>query len=145
MNTTVAPVAHTAGVQPLNVVGEEMRPLVRGAAFEIIDVRGPRETGPPPHHHPWDEAYILLEGELLVQRGDEVVILQPGDCVHIPANTLHRYEVKSETAHFYTITSPASAADFFEDVSRSVPSADDMPALVAAARRHRVESPLFPV
>ena len=144
MNQTVSAITSVESVLPFHVVGEEMRPLVRGAAFEVFDVRAPGETGPPPHFHPWDEAYVLLEGELTVQRGDETTTLLPGQCAHIPAMTLHFYKVLSSEAHFLTITSPAGAARFFEDVDQSVSSPDDLPGLVGAARRNNVDSPLFP-
>jgi quercetin dioxygenase-like cupin family protein len=138
-----APVS-SASVTALNVVGEQFRPLVTTEAFEIFDVRGPAETGPPPHRHPWNEAYFVLEGALEVQRDDERVRLEAGDSVHVPPMTLHAYRVLTAEARFVTVTSPGGAAAFFTDVDASVASADDLPALVAAARRNQVTSPLFP-
>lgn len=139
----LAPVA-VDGVDPLHVLGEEFRPLVAGRAFEIIDGRGPEGTGPPPHHHPWDEAYVVLDGELEVEIDGAVTRLPAGSAAHVPADALHRYTVVSPEARWITTTSPAGAVAFFADVDASVAGPDDLPALVAAARRNQVESPLFP-
>lgn len=135
---------HPEDVTPLHVVGEEMRPLVARAAFEIIEGRGPEGTGPPPHRHPWEEAYVVLEGGLEVDIDGSVVALGEGASAHVPAGALHSYRVATPTARWLTTTSPAGAVDFFADVDASVSSPDDLPALVAAARRNRVDSPLFP-
>jgi quercetin dioxygenase-like cupin family protein len=37
--------------------------------------------GPKLHHHPYDETFIILEGHVLVQVGDETVEGGPGDIV----------------------------------------------------------------
>jgi len=145
MTFTIAPVVSTESVPALQVLGEEMRPLLHGGAFEVVDVRGPRETGPPPHNHPWDEGYLVLEGELEVLRAEESFILAAGDCIQIPAMTLHSYRVASEVAHFLTITSPASAVAFFTDVAANAPTLENLPAVIEVARRNRVDSPLFSV
>jgi len=50
----------------LNVLGEQVRPLAPAGALsiEIFDTTGPEQAGPPPHRHPWDEIYVVLEGML---------------------------------------------------------------------------------
>jgi quercetin dioxygenase-like cupin family protein len=144
VTTTAATVQVPDQVAPWDVVGDQIRPLLRGAAFEVFDLRGPRDSGPPPHSHPWDEAYFLLEGQVLVQAGDDEVRLQPGQFIHVPANTTHLYRILSEEARFLVITSPAGAADFFEDVDHSGATPADMPRLIEVAQRHRLDSPLFP-
>lgn len=132
------------GIDPLQVVGEELRPLVARQAFEIIDGRVPQGSGPPPHHHPWEEAYVVLDGELEVEVDGTVTRLPAGSAAHVPAGALHRYTVVTPEARWITTTSPAGAVAFFTDVDASVSGPDDLPALVAAARRNHVDSPLFP-
>jgi hypothetical protein len=46
--------------QPLNVVGEHITVLASAAqpgSYEIFFQAGPEGSGPPPHNHPWDEAF----------------------------------------------------------------------------------------
>ena len=142
MSAATAPV-RTDSVTPLHVLGEEFRPLVDGAAFEIFDVRAPIDSGPPPHAHPWDEAYVVLDGELAVQRGDEQLVLCAGQAVHVRANDLHAYRVVSPQAHFLTITSPSGAGAFFADMDAHVSLPPDLPTMAAVAQRHQLVSPLF--
>ena len=33
-------------------------------SYEVTLQEGPEGTGPPPHEHPWDEAFFVLDGEL---------------------------------------------------------------------------------
>ena len=47
--------------------------------------------GPKLHHHPYDETFIILEGRVLVQVGDETAEGGPGDIVHgVEQSTLDR-------------------------------------------------------
>ena len=59
------------------VVGDTMRVLAKsadtGGAFEIFEMTGPRDSGPPPHAHPWTESYTIIEGTLDVTIGDKTV------------------------------------------------------------------------
>ncbi len=41
--------------------------------------------GPKLHHHPYDETFVILEGTVLVQVGDETLEGGPGDIVTGPA------------------------------------------------------------
>ncbi len=44
------------------------------------------------------ERWIMMEGEAVVQKGDEHFSIRPGDGVLIPRNTLHRLTNESEKA-----------------------------------------------
>jgi hypothetical protein len=112
-------------------------------AFEVFDNQAPEGSGPPPHTHPWEEAYVLLEGELMILRGAAEFVLRPGQAVHIPAMMLHCYRVLTSTAHLVTVTSPAGASGLFVDLDSTVEGPDDLRGIMTAARRHEVDSPLF--
>jgi quercetin dioxygenase-like cupin family protein len=51
----------------LRVVGDVVRVLAAshdtGGAYEIFEMEGTEGNGPPPHSHPWTEAYVVVEGE----------------------------------------------------------------------------------
>jgi quercetin dioxygenase-like cupin family protein len=53
--------------QPLNIVGEKLTVLASGAqtgSYEIFRQVGPEGSGPPPHTHPWDESFYVIDGEM---------------------------------------------------------------------------------
>ncbi len=47
-------------------------------------------SGPGLHYHESDQTYFLLRGNMNIQLGDEVVQIEPGTLVHIPAGLPHR-------------------------------------------------------
>jgi quercetin dioxygenase-like cupin family protein len=49
----------------LNVVGTQVTVLASNAATQSYGItlqQGEEGTGPPPHHHDWDEAFYVLKG-----------------------------------------------------------------------------------
>jgi quercetin dioxygenase-like cupin family protein len=119
------PVFERAGGKPaLNVLGDLITPLITGTdtggGVEIFDLTGPHGSGPPPHDHPWDEAYILLDGKVDVVIGQDTTTVSRGDAVYIPAGTVHAYRIASSSARFIVLTSTAGAADFFADMDANV-------------------------
>lgn len=70
------------------------------------------EPGPvaPLHvHHEDDEAWLVLEGELVVRVGDEDVRAGPGDAVRVPAGTPHAYGI-AEQARYLIAMPPRTRA-----------------------------------
>jgi ethanolamine utilization protein EutQ len=55
-------------------------------------------------HIPWtiryDEVLTVFEGELRLHTGGEVHVLQPRDCIWLPAGTELVYETQSALVHF---------------------------------------------
>src|SRR4051812_41073591 len=45
--------------------------------------------GPPLHHHAFDEAFYVLEGELTFQLGDELATAGPGSLTFAPSGSHH--------------------------------------------------------
>ena len=54
-------------------------------------------TGPDLHKHPYEEVFIVPEGEVLFTLGDEEIEAGPGDIVVVPPNTAHRFLSRGET------------------------------------------------
>jgi len=76
----------------LNIVGERCTVLASGAAtgsYEIFLQQGPEGSGPPPHHHPWDEAFYVTAGTIEFGIGAETMTAPAGTLVHLPAGTTH--------------------------------------------------------
>jgi quercetin dioxygenase-like cupin family protein len=134
----------------LQVVGDRVRVLVDGRqsgnAFEMFEVTGDLGSGPPPHTHPWTEAYFVLEGSVTVECDGSQTLAEPGTSAIIPAGSVHRFEIASTTARFVVATTGADAARFFRDLSANAPGAptpENLPAIVEVAKRNGLTSPLF--
>jgi quercetin dioxygenase-like cupin family protein len=126
----------------LFVLGESLRPLLTnamGSSVEILDTSGPASAGPPPHFHPWEEAYVVISGELEVTVDGESYHLKPGDVAHVPAGVVHAYRNITD-AHFLTIVTAGNAVKFFAEVSSDVEmSPPDIPGVVRVAASHGIE------
>ena len=71
---------------------------------------------PPPHYHPNDEQWVyMLEGRVAHLLGDEIIIIGPGDLVHIPRNTVHGIRILESPCRFFTCKSPAGSGQLSED------------------------------
>lgn len=120
----------------LRVIGDAVRILAAaadtGGAFEVFEMNCPRDSGPPPHAHPWSESYSVIEGSVDVTIGEKTIHATAGCFFHIPAGAIHSHRITSEEAKFVIVTSPGGAADFFRDVD----SETDMQKIVGTALRH---------
>jgi quercetin dioxygenase-like cupin family protein len=123
------------------VLGEALRPLLTnemGSSIEVFDTSGPRDTGPPPHRHPWEEIYVVLDGQLEVLVEGETHTLTKGGLAHVPAGAEHAYRSLTEV-HFLTIVSTGNAARFFAQLADEVEmSPPDIPGIVRVAAGHGV-------
>jgi quercetin dioxygenase-like cupin family protein len=63
----------------------------------------PGWEGPPLHHHPFDEGFYVLEGELTFQLGEELRSATPGDFVFAPADAVHTFANLSDAPARYLI------------------------------------------
>ena len=128
----------------LNVVGERIHVLARAdqtGTGEAFIQQGPAGSGPPPHMHPWDEAYLMLDGEMDVLIGERRHHLTPGMFAYIPANTVHNF-CYTTPGRFFSYTSAPGAATFFAELDRDAPELPpDIGRIVAIAARNRVNLP----
>src|SRR5690349_17397796 len=95
---------------PLKVVGEEITVLASGAqtgSYEIFRQQGPEGSGPPPHKHEWDEAFVIVKGEIEFGVGGETSIARPGTLVHLPAGTVHWFRFGKGGGEMISMTSRA--------------------------------------
>lgn len=123
------------------VLGETLRPLLTnamGSSIEVFDTSGPAGSGPPPHRHPWEEIYVVLDGELEVTVDGETHVLRKGGIAHVPAGSVHAYRNLTE-AHFLTIVGPGNAARFFARVADEVEmNPPDIPGVIRVAGEYGV-------
>ncbi len=116
-------------------------------AFELYEIDGPEGSGPPPHAHPWTEAFYVLDGEIEITIGERTENVAAGVFVMIPAGTIHTFTITSPRTRFLGVSSGSGAVDFFTDLSKSVgraaSDAESLPEIVTVAKRNGLTSPLF--
>lgn len=122
----------------LNVVGEHITVLASGAqtgSYEIFHQAGPEGSGPPPHSHPWDEAFYVIQGEIAFGIGDRELIARTGTLVHLPAGTTHWFRFGVGGGEMVSVTSREGASHMFTDFDREVsPEKPDLGKLVELGR-----------
>ena len=76
-----------------------------GGRFSMIEEISPKGASTPLHHHPDDEAFYVLEGEMTFYLEDDQPVAAPaGSFVHVPGGAVHAFRVDSETARYIIIT-----------------------------------------
>ena len=89
---------------PVNVVGEAITVLAGGdlsKPFEMHIQEGVQGGGPPPHFHPWDEAFYVTDGQVEVTVEGQSTTVSAGGYVHIPGGSIHAYKNLSATARMF--------------------------------------------
>jgi quercetin dioxygenase-like cupin family protein len=128
----------------LSVIGGEIRFLCRaedtGKAWSLMETVIPQGMGPGPHHHPWDEAYYVLAGELDFHVDGRTERVRAGDFVYAPGGTVHAFSGASEeAARLLIFDAPAHAEKFFKEIEREVKRLpEDLSKMPAIGERHQV-------
>ena len=87
---------------------------------------GPRALAAPMHTHEREDEYTyVLEGEIGVQIGEEVLVAQPGDLVFKPRGVPHAiWNASDEPARALEIISPAGFEHYFAELAPLFPPAN---------------------
>ena len=111
-----------------------------GKSWSMMEVTVPKHAGPTSHHHPWDEAYYVVEGEVRFSIGGRDQVVRPGEFVYAPGGTLHGFQGASpKPARLIIFDAPAHAESFFRDVDREVKDMPrDLAKVPAIGERHQI-------
>jgi quercetin dioxygenase-like cupin family protein len=124
----------------LDIVGEHVTVLASGEAtrgYELFLQRGPEGSGPPPHSHPWDESFYVLQGDIAFGIGADTKTASPGTLVHLPAGTEHWFRFGRGGGEMLSITSRLGASRMFTDMAREIaPVNPDLEKLAEVGGRH---------
>jgi quercetin dioxygenase-like cupin family protein len=88
-----------------------------GGRFALIEFLFPHGASPPLHTHPQDESYVVLEGRLTIQAGDERFVLEAGGAAVVPMGVAHTFRVDTDTARVLVLSTPAGLERVIRDGS----------------------------
>jgi len=111
--------------EALSVLGMPLTMLCEsretGGAWSLFEEEVPLGMGPPPHHHDWDEAYFILDGEVDFHIDGRSVRSSRGDFNYLPRNTVHGFKGASESpARVLIFASPAHGSEFFHELNSEI-------------------------
>ena len=78
-------------------------------------------AGPPLHKHDFDEAFYMLEGELIFQVEDELFTKRAGEFAFAPRNVAHALANHSDAdARYLLVCTPAGLERLFARIAAAV-------------------------
>ena len=115
--------------------------------FSLFEFSADTNGEPPPHvHRHEDEAWYVLDGQVVFNVGDDEFTAGPGAFVFGPRDIVHSLRITSPTARMLTIMSPAGFEGFFDGLSvpahgdgLPAPGPPDMELLMRLAAAHGCE------
>jgi quercetin dioxygenase-like cupin family protein len=85
-----------------------------GGQFWAFEGLADRSMAVPLHAHTREEEYwYVLEGEIAFTIGAETTVGGPGTFVYIPRNVPHTFQVRSATARWFGVGTPAGFDEWF--------------------------------
>ena len=110
--------------------GLGVRFMARGEGFSLVEHPiAPRTLAAPMHVHEHEDEYsYVLEGEVGVQIGDDVLYARPGDFVFKPRGVWHAFWNRTdEPARLLEIISPGGFERYFAELAPLLPPARPAP------------------
>jgi quercetin dioxygenase-like cupin family protein len=95
-------------------------------AVAIVEITvPPRWEGPPLHHHAFDEAFYVLEGELTFQLGDDLQTAAPGGFVFARGGDVHTLaNLTDAPARYVLVITPAGFERYFDRIAAEAAGTD---------------------
>ena len=104
--------------------------------MSVMDSLARRGDSPPYHvHHTEDEAFHLIEGELVVCIDGETRRALPGETHLLPKGVPHTYRVVSEQARWLVVTTEGDFERFVREAARPALAAELPPPCRPTLRR----------
>jgi quercetin dioxygenase-like cupin family protein len=90
-----------------------------GGEVAVIAIgASPERKGPSLHHHKFDEAFYVLEGELTFQLGDELFTRGAGELAFAPRGVRHTYaNLSGANARALIVCTPAGFERYFDRIA----------------------------
>ncbi|SNS11730.1 Mannose-6-phosphate isomerase, cupin superfamily [Noviherbaspirillum humi] len=129
--------------ETLHVLGAQVTFLCEAdktdRAWSLMEVVLPKHAGPPPHDHPWDEAYYVVNGQVKFLVGGKEQMVGAGEFLYTPGGTLHGFQGASDDpARVLIFDAPAHAESFFREVDREVKGPQEFAKVPAIGAKHQI-------
>ena len=120
--TVVGPPIAGRGTRRIEPVTSGVNVHVRGTESEgrvaVMENIGGPSSGPPLHHHAFDELFLVLAGELTFQLGDERLVRGPGDFAFAPRGVPHTFANLGDTpSRTLLVCTPAGFERYFARIA----------------------------
>jgi quercetin dioxygenase-like cupin family protein len=119
--------------RPLETLPGRVRVLLRGAQSEgraaVMDNTVPAGAkGPPHHHHEFDEAFYVIDGEVTFRLGDELFTRRAGELAFAPRGAHHSFANRSGSeARMLLVCIPAGFERYFQRMAARQAGVDPPP------------------
>lgn len=106
---------------------------------QVADYRSEDREGPPAHRHPWDEAQIVVDGEVEFKVGDADWIRGgPGTVQLLPKGVTHSVRVPEGSARIIQVSIGPPYDAFARDMARLFSTGATLEEIAEVAGRHGV-------
>lgn len=97
-----------------------------GGVVSLVENTVPANwEGTPLHHHAFDEAFHVLDGELTLQVGDEVLTRGPGETAFAPRDVHHAVANHGDApARYLLVCTPAGFERYFDELAAKITGTD---------------------
>jgi quercetin dioxygenase-like cupin family protein len=95
----------------------------------VIEIgASPEREGPWLHHHDFDEAFYMLEGELTFQLEDELFTRRAGELAFAPRGVPHTYaNLSGADARALLVCAPAGFERYFDRIAARIAGVEPPP------------------
>lgn len=103
-----------------------------GNGYAVFEENVPPLGGPPPHCHPDEEVFYILEGkfEFVLNDLDNPFQVLPGSVVHVPSNAIHTFKNVGDTAgKMLVLLTPGDLLDYFRAIGSPIENYSERPDL----------------
>jgi quercetin dioxygenase-like cupin family protein len=100
-----------------------------GGEVAVVEIgASPERTGPPLHHHDFDEAFYVLEGELTFRLRDELFTRQAGELAFAPRGVPHTYaNLSGANARAVLVCTPAGFERYLDRIAARITGVEPPP------------------
>src|SRR5215813_13822692 len=93
--------------------------------LQAVEFLAPKNFGPPLHRHDAeDELFYILDGDLWLSCGDAEAVRGTGAVAWLPRGLPHTFQVRSETARVFVVTTPSGFERFVATLGRPTDSVE---------------------
>lgn len=119
--------------------------------YALLRATERRGLEPPPHTHTKeDEAFLILDGDVIYTVGGKTYHAKTGDVMFLPKNIQHSFKIQSETLETLIFLTPGGLENYFIEMSTPAKEVQlpplpqvppDIAKLVATASKYGVKFP----